>query len=82
MTTRADHLASRIQALIAQRQLAPGSRLPAERKLAQELTVSRSSLREHCRSWSAKASCSAAPAVDTFCVMRPRRGLNSVLCSR
>ncbi|WP_187497459.1 transcriptional regulator LldR [Pantoea sp. Psp39-30] len=46
MTTRADHLASRIQALIAQRQLAPGSRLPAERKLAQELTVSRSSLRE------------------------------------
>ena len=46
MTTRADHLASRIQLLIEQRQLVPGSRLPAERKLAEELAVSRSSLRE------------------------------------
>jgi len=39
-------LAERIKDLIQQRQLKPGVRLPAERQLAQELGVSRSSLRE------------------------------------
>lgn len=39
-------LVERIRALIAGRQLVPGARLPAERKLADELSVSRSSLRE------------------------------------
>ncbi|MCW1873688.1 transcriptional regulator LldR [Erwinia sp. INIA-01] len=43
-------LAGRIKTLIHQRQLEPGARLPAERQLAQELGVSRSSLREAIRS--------------------------------
>ena len=42
-------LAGRIKDLIQQRQLAPGARLPAERQLAQQLGVSRSSLREAIR---------------------------------
>lgn len=44
--TAADRLAARITALIDERQLAAGDRLPAERKLAEALGVSRSSLRE------------------------------------
>ncbi|MTD27678.1 transcriptional regulator LldR [Erwinia sorbitola] len=39
-------LVERIRTLISLRQLEPGTRLPAERKLAEELEVSRSSLRE------------------------------------
>lgn len=42
-------LAGRIKELIHQRQLEPGARLPAERQLAQEMGVSRSSLREAIR---------------------------------
>jgi len=42
-------LAGRIKALILQRHLQPGSRLPAERQLSAELGVSRSSLREAIR---------------------------------
>jgi len=47
MTRRlADHLVERIRALIAERGLEAGMRLPSERQLAQELGVSRNSLRE------------------------------------
>lgn len=42
-------LAGRIKSLIRLRELKPGARLPAERQLAQELGVSRSSLREAIR---------------------------------
>lgn len=44
--TAAGQLVERIRSLIRERQLQAGARLPAERKLADELTVSRSSLRE------------------------------------
>ncbi|MGV8924692.1 MAG: transcriptional regulator LldR [Ewingella sp.] len=46
MITNTAPLTVRIQALIDERQLQTGTRLPAERKLADELAVSRSSLRE------------------------------------
>lgn len=39
-------IASKVQQLIAQRSILPGDRLPAERKLADELQVSRTSVRE------------------------------------
>lgn len=42
----AEHLVVRLQRYIAQQGLTPGMRLPAERQLAAELGVSRSSLRE------------------------------------
>ena len=41
-----DQIATRIEELIVSRRLTAGDRLPAERKLAEELQVSRSSLRE------------------------------------
>lgn len=41
-----DDIVTQLRALIAQRDLQPGMRLPAERQLAAELGVSRSSLRE------------------------------------
>ena len=44
-----DRLAERLQALIVERQLPGGARLPAERSLAAELGVSRTSLREAIR---------------------------------
>jgi GntR family L-lactate dehydrogenase operon transcriptional regulator len=44
-----DRLAERLQALIVERQLPGGARLPAERSLAAELGVSRPSLREAIR---------------------------------
>ncbi|WP_410015605.1 transcriptional regulator LldR [Sodalis sp. C49] len=42
----ADHIALRLKQLIAERGLAAGMRLPAERQLASQLGVSRSSVRE------------------------------------
>ena len=42
-------IAARVQQLIAHRQILPGDRLPAERKLADELRVSRTSVREALR---------------------------------
>ncbi|WP_276738494.1 transcriptional regulator LldR [Pantoea septica] len=42
----AESLAERLRAFIDQQRLQPGERLPAERQLAQQLMVSRSSLRE------------------------------------
>ena len=42
----AEHLVVRLKAYISEHQLEPGMRLPAERQLAAELGVSRSSLRE------------------------------------
>ncbi|NIY47484.1 transcriptional regulator LldR [Cedecea colo] len=42
----ADHLAERVRALINERKLEAGMRLPAERQLASEMGVSRSSIRE------------------------------------
>ena len=42
----ADHLVERVKAIIHERNLEAGMRLPAERQLAAELGVSRSSLRE------------------------------------
>ncbi|AJQ98277.1 MULTISPECIES: transcriptional regulator LldR [Hafnia] len=42
----ADHLVERVKAIIHERKLEAGMRLPAERQLAAELGVSRSSLRE------------------------------------
>lgn len=42
----ADRLAEQLRQFIAGQQLRPGDRLPAERQLAQQLSVSRSSLRE------------------------------------
>lgn len=44
-----EHLTDDIRALIRERQLAPGERLPAERQLAQQLGASRSSVREAIR---------------------------------
>lgn len=44
-----NHVAERLQALLAERDLAPGDRLPPERQLAAELGVSRASLREGLR---------------------------------
>ena len=41
-----DTIADRLRALIDEQQLEPGARLPAERKLAAQLGVSRNSLRE------------------------------------
>lgn len=41
-----DQIADKIEQIIAGRRMKPGDRLPAERKLAEELQVSRSSLRE------------------------------------
>lgn len=41
-----DTIADRLRALIDEQQLEPGARLPAERKLASQLGVSRNSLRE------------------------------------
>ncbi|MGB2711956.1 MAG: FCD domain-containing protein, partial [Conexibacter sp.] len=41
-----NHVAERVQALLADGSLAPGDRLPSERRLAAELGVSRSSVRE------------------------------------
>ncbi|MGI6245770.1 MAG: transcriptional regulator LldR [Pseudochelatococcus sp.] len=41
-----DHIADQLEILINARGLKPGDRLPAERKLAEELGVSRSSVRE------------------------------------
>ncbi|WP_336754771.1 transcriptional regulator LldR [Pantoea sp. USHLN298] len=46
MNTVSDPLVTRLRAYITEHQLAPGMRLPAERTLAAELGVSRSSLRE------------------------------------
>ncbi len=49
MTTElrlADYLVERLRAFISEHNLSPGARLPAERQLAQQLNVSRSSLRE------------------------------------
>ncbi|HEU4704048.1 MAG TPA: FCD domain-containing protein [Conexibacter sp.] len=48
MAARND-LAERVRTLLAERDLAPGERLPPERQLAAELGVSRSSLREALR---------------------------------
>jgi DNA-binding FadR family transcriptional regulator len=42
-------IASKVQQLIAQRSILPGDRLPAERRLADELQVSRTSVREALR---------------------------------
>ncbi len=42
----ADHIVGHLKRLISERQLAPGARLPAERQLAAELGVARSSIRE------------------------------------
>lgn len=42
----ADEVAERIQAMILDGTLQPGDRLPAERELAEQLGVNRSSLRE------------------------------------
>lgn len=46
MTTPSAPLVMRLRAWITEHQLTPGMRLPAERQLAAELGVSRSSLRE------------------------------------
>ncbi|UIL51717.1 MULTISPECIES: transcriptional regulator LldR [Pantoea] len=46
MNTVSDPLVTRLRAYITEHQLTPGMRLPAERTLAAELGVSRSSLRE------------------------------------
>jgi GntR family transcriptional repressor for pyruvate dehydrogenase complex len=43
------HVAERLEALLVERDLAPGDRLPPERQLAAELGVSRASLREGLR---------------------------------
>jgi DNA-binding FadR family transcriptional regulator len=43
------HVAERLQGLLVERDLLPGDRLPPERQLASELSVSRSSLREGLR---------------------------------
>lgn len=44
-----NHVAERLQALLTERQVAPGDRLPPERQLAAELGISRASLREGLR---------------------------------
>ncbi|MFT4013696.1 MAG: transcriptional regulator LldR [Paracoccus sp. (in: a-proteobacteria)] len=45
-TRLADQIAEKLEQMIAARGLGPGDRLPAERRLAEDLLVSRSSLRE------------------------------------
>ena len=45
-STAAEHLVVRLRRYIEQQKLEPGMKLPAERQLAAELGVSRSSLRE------------------------------------
>src|SRR4051812_24122695 len=47
-----DQIAARVIALITERHLNPGDRLPPERELAQAMGVSRSSLREALRALS------------------------------
>lgn len=47
--TSGNHVAERLEALLAARELGPGDRLPPERRLAAELGVSRSSVREALR---------------------------------
>ena len=42
----ADHVVEKLLALVQARGLQPGQRLPAERQLAEELGVSRTSVRE------------------------------------
>lgn len=44
-----NNVAERVRHLLAERQLAPGDRLPPERQLAAELAISRASLREGLR---------------------------------
>lgn len=59
-------VADAIEALIAERHLEPGARLPAERVLAAELQVSRSSLREAIRHLASRGRLVTRPGGGSF----------------
>src|SRR5437868_4206273 len=53
-TTLANQVSQQLEALIIERRLQPGDRLPAERELARQFGVSRTVIREAVRSLAAK----------------------------
>lgn len=68
---RTENLADRLSAFIAQQQLLPGARLPAERQLAATLGVSRSSLREAIQKLSSEGLLLRRPGGGTFLCEQP-----------
>lgn len=61
-----DHVAEQLCALVQQRQLQPGQRLPAERQLAAELGVSRVALREAIQQLSSRGMLESRMGSGTF----------------
>lgn len=61
-----DHIAQQLEIMINARGLLPGDRLPAERKLAEELDISRSSLREAIQKLASRGRLVSRPGGGTY----------------
>ena len=61
-----DHITEQLCALIAQRHIQPGQRLPAERQLAEDLGVSRTALREAIQKLSSRGILESRVGAGTF----------------
>lgn len=72
-----DRVAERLQALIVERQLPGGARLPAERHLAAELGVSRPSLREAIRKLASEGILESRRGGGTYVCRTPADGFAS-----
>ena len=62
----ADHVVEKLLALVQDRGLQPGQKLPAERQLAEELGVSRTSVREAIQKLTSQGVLSARPGDGTY----------------
>jgi len=67
----ADHVVEKLLALVQARGLQPGQRLPAERQLAEELGVSRTSVREAIQKLTSQGVLSARRGDGTYLQPRP-----------
>ena len=67
----ADHVVEKLLALVQERGLQPGQKLPAERQLAEVLGVSRTSVREAIQKLTSQGVLSARRGDGTYVQSRP-----------